>query len=185
MEDFPANEHHLSTLEQISPQAYVRFILCFRLRSGASHDQVTQILRQGLELTASKITFLNSMVVSGTDSNGRETKDLRQKNINLLTVKDLTKSSLNFEDIRSQGFPSKVFDGGLLCPTAVFAVPEFPAPVFLVQANLITGGLLLGLSVWHGALDGEKRGHSWHACSDMKTEVLVFTRMIRHLNKLQ
>ncbi|CAF9931337.1 MAG: hypothetical protein ALECFALPRED_004981 [Alectoria fallacina] len=154
MEDFPANEHHLSTLEQISPQAYVRFILCFRVRCGASHDQVTQILRQGLELTTAKITLLNGLVVSVTDSNGRETKDLRQNTISLLTVKDLRNSNLNFEEIRSQGFPSKVFDGGLLCPTAIFAVPESPVPVFLVQANLITGGLLLGLSVWHGALDG-------------------------------
>lgn len=154
MEDSPANEHHLSTLEQISPQAYVRFILCFRLRSSTSHDQITQILRQGLELTAAEIALLNSLVVSVTDSSGRETKDLCQKPINLLTVQDLTSGTLNFEEIRSQGFPSKVFDGGLLCPTAVFAVPESPVPVFLVQANLITGGLLLGLSVWHGALDG-------------------------------
>lgn len=154
MPDFSANEPHLSKLEQISPQAYVRFILCFGIRSGVSHDDATQILRQGLRATASKVHVLNSLVVSVTDSNGKQAKDLRQDDIPMFTVKDLTNTRLVYGDIRSQGFPSHIFDGEMLCPTGRFAVPASPVPVFLVQANLITGGILLGLSVWHGALDG-------------------------------
>ena len=154
MLDNSSNEIHLSTLEQISPQGYTRFILCFRLQSGVPQEEVTRILRESLTTTAAKIRVLNSLVVTVTDSNGRETKDLRRAKIDLFTVKDLTSSSLNYDTIRSKGFPSKVFDGETLCRTGVFAVPGTPVPVFLAQANFITGGLFLGPSVWHGALDG-------------------------------
>ena len=104
--------------------------------------------------TAAKIPVLNSVAVTVTDSNGRETRDLFQAGIDTFTVKDLTDTSLDYDAIRSQGFPSQVFDGETLCRTGVFAVPGSPVPVFLAQANYITGGLLLGLSIWHGALDG-------------------------------
>lgn len=154
MQDFTANEAHLSTLDQISPQAYTRFILCFGLDSGSPHDEATQSLRHGLETTAIQIPALKSLVVSVTDAKGRETKDLRQQDVTMFTVKDLTTSRLDFGEIRSQGFPSQVFDAKTLCATGVFVVPGSPVPTFLAQANLITGGLLLGLSVWHGAFDG-------------------------------
>ena len=104
--------------------------------------------------TAAEIPVLKSVAVTVTDSNGRETKDLREADIDTFTVKDLTDTSLDYDVIRSQGFPSEVFDGEILCRTGVYAVPGSPVPVFLAQANYITGGLLLGLSVWHGALDG-------------------------------
>ena len=105
-------------------------------------------------MTTAKIPSLNSVVVPVTDSNGRETRDLRLEEIDTFTVKDMTSTSLEYDVIRSQGFPSQVFDGETLCQTGVFAVPGSPVPVFLAQANYITGGLLLGLSIWHGALDG-------------------------------
>lgn len=154
MQCYSAEVPHLSTLEQISPQAYVRFILCFGLPSGFTHDELTQILRQGLEATAVEIPVLNCLIVSVTDSHGRETKDLLQGDGTMFSIKDLTCNEMEFGTIRSQGFPSHFFDGELLCPTDVFAAPGSPVPVFLAQANLITGGLLLGLSAWHGALDG-------------------------------
>lgn len=154
MLDLSENVPHLSTLEQISPQAYTRFILCFVLPARCSHDAATDILRQGLEATAVNIPFLNSLVVPVTDSKGRETKSLRPDDISMFTVKNLIGTGLDFDEIRSRGFPSQVFDGEVLCPTGVFVVPGSPVPPFLVQANLINGGLLLGLSVWHGALDG-------------------------------
>ena len=154
MQRTPVSWPHLSTLEQISPQAYVRFILCFGLPSGFTHDGIAQILRQGLEATAAKITILNSLVVPVIDSNGRETKDLRQGDGTLFNVKDLTDSGLDFAQIRSQGFPSQVLDGEMLCSTGIFVASGAPVPVFVAQANFITGGLLLGLSAWHGALDG-------------------------------
>ena len=154
MQDNSSNENHLSTLEQISPQAYTRFILCFQLRNDVSHVEVTRILRESLATTAAKIPVLNSVAVTVTDSNGRETKDLRKAEFDTFIVKDLTDTSLKYDAIRSQGFPSEVFDGETLCRTGVFVVPGTQVPVFLAQANYIDGGLLLGLSFWHGALDG-------------------------------
>ncbi|KAM0797532.1 transferase family-domain-containing protein [Usnea florida] len=154
MQDYFSSENHLSTLEQISPQAYTRCILCFRLQSGVPQEDVTRILRESLMTTAGEIPVLNSVAVTVTDSNGRETKDVREAEFDTFTVKDLKNTSLDYDVIRSQGFPSQVFDGEALCRTGVYAVPGSPVPVFLAQANYITGGLLLGLSIWHGALDG-------------------------------
>ncbi len=154
MQDSLASQTHLSTLEQISPQSYTRFILCFGLESDFPHNEVTQILRQGLEATVATVPVLNSLVVSATDSKGREIKDIRPHDVAMFTVKDHTGKDLDFGEIRSRGFPGHIFDGDMLCPTGIFAVPGCPMPVFLAQANFITGGLLLGLSVWHGALDG-------------------------------
>ncbi|CAF9933357.1 hypothetical protein IMSHALPRED_009325 [Imshaugia aleurites] len=136
MLDSSAKEPHLSTSEQISPQAYVRFVLCLGITPDAGHDEITQILRQGLKATATKVLVLNSLIVSVTESNGRQTKGAPRG------------------DIQSQGFPNQIFDGEMLRPTGVFAVPGSPVAVFLTQANLVTGGLLLGMSVWHGAIDG-------------------------------
>ena len=154
MQDHFSNETHLSTLEQVSPQAYTRLILCFRLQRGVPQEEVTRILRESLVTTAAKIPVLNSVAVTVTDSNGRETKDLRKAEFDTLIVKDLTDNSLDYDAIRSKDFPSQVFDGETLCRTGVFAVPGTQVPVFLAQANYIEGGLLLGLSIWHGALDG-------------------------------
>ena len=154
MQDFTAEEPHLSTLDQIAPQSYTRFILCFGLDSGLPHDEAIQTLMDGLKATADQIPALRSLVVSVTDSNGRETKDLRPGHVTMFNAKDLRSSWLDFGEIQRQGFPSHVFDGETLCPTGVWAVPGSPVATFLAQANLITGGLLLGLSVWHGAFDG-------------------------------
>lgn len=81
-------------------------------------------------------------------------KELHEGDSIMFTVKNLTSSMLAYSDIQSQGFPNQIFDGEMLRPTGVFAVPGSPVAVFLTQANLVTGGLLLGMSVWHGAIDG-------------------------------
>lgn len=154
MKDFSPNDPHLSTLEQISPQAYVRFILCFKLQPGTLQNETTQILSDGLKATAATVPALKSLVVPVFDSSGRETKDLRRDDVAMFTAKDLTNSRLDYDDIKSQGFPNEIFVGELLCPTGLFAVPGCPVPAFQAQANLIPGGLLLGLSFWHMAFDG-------------------------------
>ena len=123
MQSALVGEPHLSTLEQISPQAYIRFILCFGIPPYSTHYEAIQILRQGLKATAAEVPILNSLVVSVVDSKGRETKDVRHKDVAMLSIKDLTNSGLDFEKIRSEGFPSHVFDGEMLCSTGVFAAP--------------------------------------------------------------
>ena len=74
MLDSSAKEPHLSTSEQISPQTYVRFVLCLGITPDAGHDEITQILRQGLKATATEVPVLNSLIVSVTESNGRQAK---------------------------------------------------------------------------------------------------------------
>ena len=63
MQSALVGEPHLSTLEQISPQPYIRFILCFGLSASSTHYEVIQILRQGLKEIAAEVPILNSLVV--------------------------------------------------------------------------------------------------------------------------
>ena len=74
---------------------------------------------------------MNNIVVSVVDSKERETKDLRYEDVTMLSVKGLMNRGLDFEKIRSDGFPSYVFDNELLCSTGVFTAPGFSVPVFL------------------------------------------------------
>ena len=97
-------EPHLSTLERISPRAYIRVILCFGLHSGSHCDVAIQILRQGLKATAAQVPILNNIVVSVVDAEGRETKGPRSENVAMLSGHDHMSSWLDVEKIRSQGF---------------------------------------------------------------------------------
>lgn len=72
MQHSSANVPHLSTLEQNSAQAYIRFIFCFRLPLSFTYDEHTRILRQGLEATAAEIPASNSVIILVADSDGRE-----------------------------------------------------------------------------------------------------------------
>ena len=104
MQNALVGEPHLSTLEQISPQAYIHFILCFGLPAFSTHYEVIQILRQGLKETAAEVPILNSLVVSVVDSKGRETKDVRHEDVAMLSVCYARPVSLQPRDLRWRCF---------------------------------------------------------------------------------
>ena len=154
-----AQVQSLSLLEQISPQAYTRFVLCFKIDSKSQTEKITSILQQALEATATSIPSLKRVAVPIEDHRGRKRYGTGHEDVKLLTVKNLIGDSWDYDSIRSQGFPALAFDGDVLHRTGIFADPAFQIPVFLAQANFVPGGLLLAISTWHGAFDGTAITH--------------------------
>ena len=106
MQSSSVGEPHLSLLEQISPQAYVRFVLCFGLHSGSTHDEVIQALRSRPGSNSGPGSNLEQCCRFGGQSTLREGRPRisATKDEAMSSVKDLMSGGLDVEKIRSQGF---------------------------------------------------------------------------------
>ena len=129
-------------------------VLCFKPDPAFQPAEVAHILEKALDATAISIPLLKHVVVSIRQPSGTERHGTRQEDVKLLTVKGLTGDLWDYNTIRSRGFPAFAFDGNVLHRTGIFVDPASPVPTFLAQANFVPGGLLLGLSIWHGTFDG-------------------------------
>ena len=150
----------LSTLEQISPQAYTRFVVCFRLDPRNRHEDVARILQEALNATASSIHLLTQAIISNHVVDGKKRTALINSDASILTINNLDDEDIwVYDGLRSRGFPASAFDGNVLFRTGIFADPRSLRPSFLAKANFIRGGLLLGISFWHGVFDGAAITH--------------------------
>ncbi|GAB7352404.1 hypothetical protein MBLNU459_g2832t1 [Dothideomycetes sp. NU459] len=63
-------------------------------------------------------------------------------------------TDLTYADLKDSGFPSGIFPEELLLDAPRFGdVDVAGADIFLAQANFVPGGLLLGMTAFHGATD--------------------------------
>lgn len=85
----------------------------------------------------------------------------------ILTTQDLTEShpEMDYDDLSRRHFPMEAVN-----PSVIFSLPgvmDVEKPVFLVQANFIRGGLVLGISLHHSFGDGATLKtilQTWAAC---------------------
>lgn len=147
-------ETPLTLIDQIMPPAYTRMILCFSLPSGTDTIDVVHILRQGLNATVSDIPILSGEVKWAGPSKQKGLRAIHLGGHPELIVKDLTASHLSLPDLRAKHFPPSELNGNILCAQPGFPQQRTDLPVLAAQASFIEGGMLLGLCIYHLALDG-------------------------------
>nr|QNC49735.1 Hfaza1E [Hypoxylon fragiforme] len=136
----------------------------FRLADDVTQDTVIATLKGGLEKLISKVPWLGEQVVHEGQEKGNsgviKTVPLPQGTSvdKLIRVKDCTDICPSYEEIVVKGGPATMLDGNVLCP-----FPGYPfgydvakigfAPVVVIQANFIKGGVILNFSNQHNVMD--------------------------------
>ena len=171
---------------------YTQICLCFSMADDASHAAIVNTLTNGLErLTAGFPWVAGQVINEGSDEGNSGVFKIKPlEKIPRLVVKDLRQdpSIPTMDVLRQASFPMRLLDEDTICPVNTLPRPggseEFP--VFLLQANFITGGLLLSLVGEHGAMDMTGQGQIIHllskACRDepFTAEELSSGNLARH-----
>ena len=118
----------------------------------SSVTQTVNTFRDGLSKTLKAIPVLSGTVQ--TDQEGSFCVAAPWNTVDqILQLKDLRhEEGLDYQNLKSQGFPLKGLDVKLLLPLAGLKRRE--KPVLLVQINIIKGGYIVILSLNHGFMDG-------------------------------
>ena len=148
----------LSPLDQIASPFYIRVILPIPL----GDDQLSSVahhLRQDFERTLEEIPFLSGYVApSEQDGQVRIIMDAAGPDWSAICKTNELRTSgvdwtMSLAELRAQCFPISHLLGSALAPIPKFWDPSKPAPVFAVQINKLSGGLLLCVAFHHSALD--------------------------------
>ncbi|KAF7890228.1 hypothetical protein EAF00_008543 [Botryotinia globosa] len=139
----------LSPLDHLSPHVHVPKLLYFS--SNSKSQDIIQTLKDGLSETISAFPILAASVGPSRELNCQKGSLAVQApyfSVNeILSVKDLS-SKYDFQSIQANRFPTDAVDGDVL--------PNFVknnAQVFLAQANIISGGIILVCAVHHCVMD--------------------------------
>jgi hypothetical protein len=137
----------------------------FPLTEGSSHAAIVTTLAQGLERLYAGFPWLACQVVNEGSCEG-SSGVYRFKPLAAaprITVKDLRDdaSKPTMDALRRAGFPMRMLDENDIAPRKTFAQSATPAaaPAFLIQANFITGGLILTFLAQHNTMDMIGQAH--------------------------
>ena len=145
-------------------KTYHNVTALFPLKENTPRDSVVQALQDGIDRLVTKIPWLADQVIN-------EGKTTRSSGIfklapwpssvppnKILRVKDRSDLVPKYEHIIKAKGPISLLDENILCPVPGFPLSYNesdidPAPVVIVQANFIEGGLLLNFSFQHNIMD--------------------------------
>lgn len=146
---------------------YTQICLCFHLADASSESAVISTLTKGLERLSASFPWTAGQVVNEGSCRGNSGvfKIRSLAKLPHLVVKDLRNdpSMPTMDALRRANFPFKMLDETIIapCKTIPRDSDEFASnskPVFLVQANFITGGLLLTFVGQHQTMDMTGQG---------------------------
>jgi hypothetical protein len=154
----------LSALEQTprSRSFYTQLCFCYAATVGLSRTDIVETLTVGLQRLTTNFPWLAGQIVqqSTSDEKPATFKIVPYESLPRLVAKGLTTNGLapTMEELRNARFPFHMLKENLICPRMTIAggpgeTPSDPAPVLLLQANFIRGGLLLSIVACHGAVD--------------------------------
>lgn len=145
---------------------------CFSLSNTSSHAEIIKTLSDGLERLYEGFPWLACEVVNegaGEDSTGTfKFKALSEPP--RLIVRDLSHDAEvpTMNVLKQANFPISMLDENIIAPRKTF--PDLAesdvAPVFLIQANFISGGLLLTFLAQHNTMDMTGQAHMIHLFSN-------------------
>ena len=158
---------------------YTQVCFCFSVADVSSHSAIINTLTNGLERLSASFPWLAGKVVNEGSGEGNsgifKIKSLEK--IPRLVVKDLRHdpSIPTMDALRRANFPFSMLDENIIAPRKTLPGSSDESasdsvPVFLLQANFITGGLLLTFVGQHNTMDMTGQGQIIHlfskACRD-------------------
>ena len=146
-------------------RTHFSLLMCFALPEDrlpisnplSSASQSIAYLQRGLDSASLSNPFLKGRIrlckIDGAYTGGIEAVlDAGAQSPQVL-VKDLTLAIPCFEELSNRGFPLKYFDPELLLPQPAHNVDD--GHVFKLQANIISGGLILCATAHHSFMDAQ------------------------------
>jgi trichothecene 3-O-acetyltransferase len=146
---------------------YTQICFCFSVTDTSSHSAIIDTLTNGLERLSASFPWVAGKVVNEGSGEGNSGifKIRSFEKIPLLVVKDLRDdpSIPTMDALRRANFPFGMLDESKIAPRKTLPgssdeSTSDSAPVFLLQANFITGGLLLTFVGQHNAMDMTGQG---------------------------
>jgi hypothetical protein len=166
------NDHLDALGQQPSFRMYTQICLCFPVADSSSHSAIIHTLKSGLERLSASFPWLAGQVVNegSGDGNTGVFKIHPLEKVPRLVVKDLRQDSSipTMDALRRSNFPFSMLDENLISPRKAHPGDQSTsdsAPVFLLQANFITGGLLLTFVGQHQTMDMAGQGQIMHLFS--------------------
>jgi trichothecene 3-O-acetyltransferase len=142
--------------QQPGLQIYTQICLCFSVAKASSHSAIISTLTNGLEHLSAGFPWIAGQVVN--ESGIYKIKPLER--IPRLIVKDLRNdpSIPTMDAMRRANFPMSMLDETIIAPRNTLPgtfgeLLSDTTPVFLLQANFITGGLVLVFVGGHQTMD--------------------------------
>ncbi|KAL6868851.1 hypothetical protein ACO1O0_000173 [Amphichorda felina] len=149
----------LDALGQQPVKVYTQIAFCFAVDNVSVYPTIVDTLTKGLERVSANFPWLSGQLVS--ESGIYKIKPLEKTP--RLVVKDLRgrDSKLTWDALRRADFPISLLDESDVAPRKTIAVlpgESSTEEIFLLQATLIEGGLILTLLGQHQAMDGVGQG---------------------------
>lgn len=149
-------DEHLDDLAQLMPfKLFTQICFCFSRADESLDSTILDTLTTGLERLSVSFPWLAGQVMrEGSDEGVFKIKPLEK--IPRLFVKDLRHdtSAPTMDALRRADFPFGSLDEAIIAPcTTLPRSSGESAPVFLLQANFITDGLLLTIVSQHNTMD--------------------------------
>lgn len=140
---------------------YTQLCFCFPVpdSSPGTQSSIVSHLKSGLERLTASFPWVAGQVVQEDGI----FKVVPFEKTPILAIEDFSNDVPTFEEYRKAGFPFRILDERII--SARNTLPERfnePALVFLLQANFITGGLLLVFSARHNCMDMAGQGQVIH-----------------------
>jgi hypothetical protein len=167
-------DKHMDILGQIpSLRIYTQISFCFSMPDDSPHPAIIRTLTDGLERLSASFPWVAGQVVNEGAGEGNTgiSKIRALKAVPDLVVKDLRDdpSAPTMDALRQAHFPMSMLHERIIAPRNTLpGKPKEPAsdsPVFLLQANFITGGLLLTFAGQHQTMDMTGQGQIIHLLS--------------------
>ncbi|OCL10165.1 trichothecene 3-O-acetyltransferase [Glonium stellatum] len=173
---------------------YTQICFCFPVDDDSLHLAIVKTLTNGLKRLAVGFPWLAGQVINEGASEGNSGlfKIIPWEKVPRLVVKDLRDdpSAPTMDGLRKANFPFSMLDEDIIAPRRTLpGSPKEatePALVFIVQANFITGGLILTINGQHGTMDMTGQGQVMDlfskACRNepFTTEELRISNLPRH-----
>ena len=154
--------------QQPSMNVYTQLCFCFSVVDASSHSAIINKLTNGLKRLSASFPWIAGQLVNegSTKGNSGVFKVKALGDIPCLVVKDLRldDSMPTIDSLRQAKFPGNMLDESIIAPRRTIPGTSDKAesdsePIFLLQANFITGGLLLTFVGQHNAMDMTGQGH--------------------------
>ena len=147
--------------------------LCFPVNDKSSYSRIVETLTQGLKLLSASFPWVAGQVSKDGDSADGSPGIFKIKALDptpRLIVKDHRNEpkAPTMDNLREASFPCRMLDEDVIAPRKTIPSPKestLESPVFLLQANLIAGGLILTFVGQHQILDMPGLGQTIHLFS--------------------
>ncbi|KAK6598702.1 hypothetical protein QC760_008745 [Botrytis cinerea] len=158
--------------QQPSNRMYTQVCLCFPVADDSSYSAIIVKLTSGLDRLSTSFPWIAGKVINegSCKDNTGVYKIHTLEQTDLLVLKDLRDESSipTMDTLRRSNFPFGMLDENIFAPCKGHPGDQSasdPAPVFILQANLINGGIILTFVSQHQTMDMVGQGQIMYLLS--------------------